>query len=375
MKTRLFIFVSIGFMVLESSYCAEPVFYSIEPGFAINDFSFSEDGSQIITANSGTKMPSNTGISGSQGGINFWDATSGIYLDSIDQDPFGETVYYVPRSFDVSANGEKLIVGTIFDYVHLWDLTTKSFLQRFGPHPYDWNNSSFRSIPYVKLSTDGEWFLTASFGAKDQIHLWKSNEEEVIKIFDSTISAFDFSPNMKYIINGNLVYDFNTYDVVHVLNSGFRDEQNAWQMQNITNPGDKIAISKDSKYLFTSEYATLLDTDHKYQILKWDLEEGKLLDVISTHPENVLDIDITLNGQLLAVYTQRHSVDYDISLWDISTKARLATINSGDYNNPNVVFSPDGKQMLTGGPNWSVRVWDVEKLLSQSTADQFEEYN
>jgi len=51
----------------------------------------------------------------------------------------------------------------------------------------------------------------------------------------------------------------------------------------------------------------------------------------------------------------------DYILWDLSTGERLATLTELHGYQGNCDFSPDGRQLLAGGRNGKIRIWDFER--------------
>ena len=95
----------------------------------------------------------------------------------------------------------------------------------------------------------------------------------------------------------------------------------------------------------------------------WDLKTGnKILVLETTEPEmqdfgGVEAISYSPDGKTLLLAN-----DEETSLWDASTGKRLRKFASGEDESDfvgAVAFSPNGKQILTGGTFGAVRLWDV----------------
>src|SRR5262249_20766417 len=73
------------------------------------------------------------------------------------------------------------------------------------------------------------------------------------------------------------------------------------------------------------------------------------------HPGGVGRIAFTLDGKRLA------SAGHGIKLWDVDTWQELLELPIEYHGDAiRLDFSPDGRRLVTGGPNHTIRVWDAE---------------
>lgn len=83
----------------------------------------------------------------------------------------------------------------------------------------------------------------------------------------------------------------------------------------------------------------------------------------------VRSIAFSPDGTLLAAGGGRAAQPGGIVVWDVATKARLATLFGHSYPVTSVCFSPDSALLATAGAEGMARVWDVASSRTVASAD------
>lgn len=121
-----------------------------------------------------------------------------------------------------------------------------------------------------------------------------------------------------------------------------------------------LAYSPDSKLLVTA---------HRYyadpgEVKLWDSQTGELVAELfaSGHEDGVLKVAFSPNGKHLAgaigVPAGPKSAGI-VALWDVVARRTLWTSRGHTSSVNTLGFSPDGKTLVSGGEEGSVRFWDV----------------
>ncbi|MHC5914838.1 MAG: NACHT and WD repeat domain-containing protein [Nostoc sp.] len=213
------------------------------------------------------------------------------------------------KSISFSPNGKIIASASSDQTVKLWSIDGKLLCTLQGHS---------REVLQVSFSPDGK--TIASSSSDDTIKLWNLKGELLHTIKNPDSWDFIFSPNGK-IIAASYYPDFSDA----VLNSNY--------------------IKELKKYI----------NSRKKNIIKlWNLN-GKLITAYKAHEDDLININFSSNGQILA----SAAVD-GIKLWSTSGKL-LHTLKEGGYN---VRFSPDGKTIASWGKDDTIKLWSLEgKLL------------
>ncbi len=116
-----------------------------------------------------------------------------------------------------------------------------------------------------------------------------------------------------------------------------------------------VALSPDGKILATGSY------DQKVKL--WDVLTGDLVQTFSAHNGAIFDIAFRPDGKILATA----SGDRTVKLWEVATGKRLDTLSQSLKELYALAWSPDGKRLVTAGVDNRIRVYDISASPSEST--------
>ena len=74
------------------------------------------------------------------------------------------------------------------------------------------------------------------------------------------------------------------------------------------------------------------------------------------HSEIVMSVALSPDGRRIV----SGSWDRSVRVWDAESGACVATLEGHSYGVMSVAFSPDGRRIVSGSGDKSVRVWDAE---------------
>jgi len=111
-----------------------------------------------------------------------------------------------------------------------------------------------------------------------------------------------------------------------------------------------VAISPNGKLLATGSY------DQKIKL--WDLQKKREVRQLDGHNGPVHDLAFHPSGKVLA----SASGDRTVKLWDVATGKRLVTLGQPEKAQYALAFSPDGRRLIAGGVDNRIRVWNTTRF-------------
>ena len=88
----------------------------------------------------------------------------------------------------------------------------------------------------------------------------------------------------------------------------------------------------------------------------WDATTGSQVRTFSGHTANVMSVVFSPDGK----YVLTGSADKTARLWDAATGRQVRTFVGHTGWIVSVAFSPDGKYVLTGSADGTARLWDTD---------------
>jgi len=292
---------------------------------------FSPDGKQIISGSYYDKT------------IRIWDVATGREIRSLFMR--GNGISYVMLSPD----GKQIISSSsaLPGYIIIWDTNTGKELRSI------WDFAD-RPIYSMDLSPDGKQIAAIYDESSDEnsnvkiICFFDANTGKLIRYFFANGAGnIAFSPDGKRVVNSLsdiiIIWDPVTGQEILTISEDVR-----W--------ANFIAFTPDGKYIISNVYSKQKTVPF---INIYDANTGKKKTIISTKPELYSPIAISPDGNLIVFVPDNKKT---IGLFDITADKEIKTISgfSGHTDNiKSLAFSPDGKIIVSGSADKSIKLWDV----------------
>jgi WD40 repeat protein len=122
--------------------------------------------------------------------------------------------------------------------------------------------------------------------------------------------------------------------------------------QHFVHPVECVAFSPNGKILFSA-------TDNMVGL--WDMATAKNTAILNAHVYIVCSVALSPDGQAMATGGVPNDGDNArIELWDLARKKNVSTIALQDqWAVESLAYSPDGKSLVSGMADGTVRLWDI----------------
>ncbi|KAL5526138.1 hypothetical protein ACEPAG_7476 [Sanghuangporus baumii] len=314
----------------------------------INSITVSHDGGRIA---SGSRDKT----------IRVWSAFSGELI----ADPF--EVDDAVRSVAFSSDGKQVVSGSRGGTIHVWDVDTGSPVSVF--------EASDSKLTSVAFSPDSRRVISVSDGKV----FYFENDELVSAQFEDDMNGDDYSelfsarsgddkdvkfrqitPDGKYVLGSK-------DSMIGIWNTGTGKRVSApFNVGNV----QLMAISPDGKYLATISYDAktsalnmLLSlaaggkrpfTDTLREICIWNIGRGELVKTVFSHGR-VSSLAFSPDEKRIV-----SSFGKWISILDVDSGRWIwGPFREYTWDLTSVIFTPDGKRVISGSADNTIRIWDV----------------
>ena len=307
------------------------------------------------------------------GPLQFWEIDTGKRLSN-NTERVGEL-----KSMEFSPDGHKLITGSRWDRVDVWDADTAELL---------YSMSHGDEVVSISYAPDG---ISIASGSDDgTVRIWDANTSELrITIPDhrpTKLYSIAFSPDGNTLtcggeneilwwdlqqgeqINTTYIRQSDVYSIIFSADGNMlvtRDSSNKARMWDVETGRFLGSFRGDGRH-FTSiaisqDGCMLAAATRENTICIWEIRRGELyligdcLMIFSEHSDRVNSVSFSPDGTILA----SGSDDNTIKIWDFDSQTHLRTLTGHEKEVNSVVFSSDGRTVVSGSADGTIRFWDA----------------
>lgn len=261
-----------------------------------------------------------------------------------------------PADFSFGPDGRSILAAGPDDVARIWDATTGKLLMQFQGSPGLVRTAAF--------SPDGKTVATQAGGDID-VRLWNATSGELVHTLAGYLTSggvLAFSPDGRILASASNLHVLEGFGVIA------RDAVRLWDVstgqQIISFPiptADHLAFSPDGVYLIISkgQLATSWVAGSGVQISELKGHTG-VINTLAFQPKSANSSSTTLLTS---------SDDGSARVWDILTGANIAVLGHRDRVT-SALYNPDGNLILTASTDGVARLWMLRSTVRNSTATQ-----
>jgi WD40 repeat protein/uncharacterized caspase-like protein len=268
---------------------------------------------------------------------------------------YGDFIFPGTTAVAISPDGARLVCGDKSGQIFSWELATGEDSVTYT------GRDDLKGIHAVAISPDGK--LIVSGDGEGQIKLWGGEGGTGARLLGrhlGWINALVFHPDGRTLVSSSDDGAVKVWDVVEgrKLKTLIGPEEN----ESATGLEDSLqksaAILSWGKSAITSLALTpdgklLAGAGNDKTVKVWELATGKLVYTLEGHTDKVRSVSISPDGKLLA----SASMDEKIKLWDLSSGKELREITGAGET---VAFSPDGQMLVNNDAHsYNFKLLDV----------------
>lgn len=294
----------------------------------------------------------------------------------------GKTTFYPPIqgsifTADITPNGKYLALAGSDSQIHFFDVAAQTEIASLRGH--------LGSVWYIDISADGNWLLSG--GRDGTVRLWSLDsfeEEALLGEHGGYVRGVAFSPDGKYGVSASAdemvkVWDLEKLSELHTLVGHTDEVQYAFftpDSAEIVSVGDDGTVRKWDRQ--SGRMLAVMEQDMAIPYLSggfvgndqilagnedgrvdlWDIEQQKFLFSFSRMKDEVISMDVTADGSLLAT----GAYNGDVVLWDVAVRDQIHFATHHSDPVVSVAFTATGREFFSVERNGTTVIWDMAAL-------------
>ena len=273
--------------------------------------------------------------------LRVWDASTGQVALTLK----GHTKAVTSVAF--SPDGRRIVSGSDDKTLKVWDASTGQETFTLKGHA--------EAVTSVAFSPDGRRIVS---GSDDKtLKVWDAvtgQETLTLKGHNDAVLSVAFSPDGRRIVSGSRDGRLRVWDA----STGHRDlmltplDVTGWvDCVAVSSDGRRIVSGSDKKKLYGSVNRKMWASE----LVVWDASTGQETLPLRGHAGGVTSVAFSPDGRRIV----SGSDDKTLKVWDVSTGQETFTLKGHAEAVTSVAFSPDGRRIVSGSDDKTLKVWDA----------------
>ena len=260
----------------------------------------------------------------------------------------GHTDYVFGVAF--SPDGQRIVSGSLDKTVRVWDAATGKEMLTLKGHR--------DGVESVAFSPDGQWILSGSSGGT--VKMWDAGTgQNALTLEAGNASSVAFSPDGRRIVSGSFDKTVKVWGAI--------TGKQVLTLNRHVGRVLSVAFSPDGERIVSGTGnpgrlgGDMLPGENMVTI--WDAQTGQAIRTLAGHSDGVHAVAFSPDGRWIL----SGSWDQTLKVWDAETGEEMLTLRGHTSGVCSAAFSPDGRRIISGSADDTVKIWNAstgENLLT-----------